>query len=42
MQKELLYQIALTRIANIGAVNAKALVNHFGSEEVVFMLQKGS
>jgi DNA processing protein len=40
MQKELLYQIALTLIPNIGDVNAKALVNHFGSAEAVFQAPK--
>jgi len=40
MQKELLYQIALTLIPNIGDVNAKALVNHFGSAEAIFSASK--
>ncbi|MGN6534041.1 MAG: DNA-processing protein DprA [Ginsengibacter sp.] len=40
MQRELLYQIALTLIPNIGDVNAKALVNHFGSAEAVFRAPK--
>lgn len=40
MQKELLYQIALTLIPNIGDVNAKALVNHFGSAEAIFHAPK--
>lgn len=40
MQKELLYQIALTLVPNIGDVNAKALVNHFGSAEAVFHAPK--
>ena len=40
MQKELLYQIALTLIPNIGDVNAKALVNHFGSAEAIFNASK--
>jgi len=40
MQKDLLYQIALTLIPNIGDVNAKALVNHFGSAEAVFHAPK--
>jgi DNA processing protein len=40
MQKELLYQIALTLIPNIGDVNAKALVNHFGSAGAVFNAPK--
>jgi DNA processing protein len=40
MQKELLYQIALTLVPNIGDVRAKALVNHFGSAEPVFHASK--
>jgi len=40
MQKELLYQIALTLVPNIGDVNAKALVNHFGSAEAIFHAPK--
>ena len=40
MQKELLYQIALTLIPNIGDVNAKALVSHFGSAEAIFNASK--
>ena len=36
MQNELLYQIALTLIPNIGDVHAKALVNHFGTAEAIF------
>lgn len=36
MHKELLYQIALTLIPNIGDVNAKVLISHFGSAEAVF------
>jgi DNA processing protein len=40
MQKELVYQIALTLIPNIGDVNAKALVNHFGSAQAVFHAPK--
>lgn len=40
MQKELLYEIALTLIPNIGDVNAKALVNHFGSAEAIFHAPK--
>lgn len=36
MQNELLYQIALTLVPNIGDVNAKILVTHFGSAEAVF------
>src|SRR5690242_7113454 len=40
MQKELLYQIALTLVPNIGDVRAKALVNHFGSAEPIFKASK--
>ena len=40
MQEELLYQIALTLIPNIGDVNAKALINHFGSAEAIFNASK--
>lgn len=36
MKNELLYQIALTLIPNIGDVNAKALINHFGSAGAIF------
>ena len=36
MENELLYQVALTLIPNIGDVNAKALVNHFGSAKAIF------
>ncbi|MEO6814944.1 MAG: DNA-processing protein DprA [Ginsengibacter sp.] len=40
MQDDLLYQIALTLIPNIGDVHAKALVNHFGSAEAIFHATK--
>jgi len=40
MQKELLYEIALTLVPNIGDVNAKALINHFGSAEAIFNAPK--
>ncbi len=40
MSKELLYQIALTLIPNIGDVHAKALVNHFGNAEAIFNAAK--
>ncbi|HXS55803.1 MAG TPA: DNA-processing protein DprA [Hanamia sp.] len=36
MQNDLLYQIALTLIPNIGDVHSKAMVNHFGSAEAIF------
>lgn len=40
MPNELLYQVALTLIPHIGDVNAKALVNHFGSAEAIFRASK--
>lgn len=40
LSKELLYQIALTLIPNIGDVNAKALVSHFGNAEAIFTASK--
>jgi DNA processing protein len=36
MPNELLYQIALTLIPNIGAVQAKILIEHFGDAESIF------
>ena len=40
MHKELLYQIALTLVPNIGDVRAKALINHFGEASTVFHAPK--
>ena len=40
MHDELLYQIALTLVPNIGYVHAKALVNHFGSAAAIFRASK--
>ena len=40
MQNQLLYQVALTLIPNIGDVNAKTLINHFGSAELIFKASK--
>jgi DNA processing protein len=40
MYHDLLYQIALTLIPNIGDVHSKALVNHFGSAEAIFKAKK--
>lgn len=40
MQTDLLYQIALTLIPNIGDVHSKALVTHFGSAEAIFHAPK--
>lgn len=37
---DLLYQIALTAVPNIGAVQAKILVNHFGNAEAIFKASK--
>ncbi len=40
---ELLYQIALTAVPNIGAVQAKLLVNHFGNAADIFKaIKKGT
>ena len=36
MSNDLLYQIALTLIPNIGDVHAKALVNRYGDAESIF------
>lgn len=36
MHKELLFQIALTLVPNIGDATAKALIDHFGNAEAVF------
>ena len=40
MQNQLLYQVALTLIPNIGDVNAKTLINHFGSADLIFKASK--
>jgi len=40
MNNDLLYQIALTLVPNIGDVHAKALVNLYGSAESVFKAKK--
>ncbi len=40
MRNDLIYQIALTLIPNIGDVHAKALVNHFGNAEDIFKAKK--
>jgi DNA processing protein len=40
MHNDLLYQIALTLIPNIGDVHAKALVNNFGNAENIFKAKK--
>lgn len=36
MNSELLYQLALTEVPNIGCVHAKILAQHFGSAEKIF------
>jgi DNA processing protein len=40
MTNELLYQISLTLIPHIGAVQAKQLIEHFGNAETVFKAKK--
>ena len=40
MHNDLLYQISLTLIPNIGDVHAKALINHFGKAENIFKAKK--
>lgn len=40
MHNDLLYQIALTLVPNIGDVHAKALVNEYGSAQAVFKAKK--
>lgn len=40
MQSELLYQVALTMVPNIGDVHAKALINYFGNAEAIFHAPK--
>lgn len=40
IQQELLYQIALTNVPNIGHVHARNLVQHFGSASAVFKAKK--
>lgn len=40
MHSDLLHQISLTLIPNIGDVHAKALVNHFGNAEAIFKAKK--
>ncbi len=42
MHPELLYQIALTLIPNIGCVHAKTLAEHFGSAEAIFKAKKST
>jgi DNA processing protein len=40
MNNDLLYQVALTLVPQIGAVHAKILAQHFGSAEAVFKASK--
>jgi DNA processing protein len=40
MHPDLLYQIALTLVPNIGAVHAKALINIYGNAQAVFKVRK--
>ena len=40
MNNNLLYQISLTLIPNVGDVHAKALINHFGNAEEIFKAKK--
>jgi len=40
LQNELLYQVALTLVPNIGSVQAKELTNHFGSASAIFNARK--
>jgi DNA processing protein len=40
LEKDLLYQIALTLVPNIGDVHAKALINHFGDAASIFKSKK--
>jgi DNA processing protein len=40
MSEDLLYQIALTLVPNIGDVHAKALVNIYGDAQSIFKAKK--
>jgi DNA processing protein len=42
MSQDLLYQIALTLVPNIGDVRAKALLEHFGDAEKIFKTSKSN
>ncbi|MES2776146.1 MAG: DNA-processing protein DprA [Bacteroidota bacterium] len=42
MHPELLYQIALTQVTNIGCVHAKILIDHFGNAEAIFKARKST
>lgn len=41
-EQEIIYQIALTMVPQIGAVHARALIEHFGSAENVFNAKRSS
>jgi DNA processing protein len=40
LTNDLLYQIALTTVPNIGAVQAKILIEHFGNAQAIFQAKK--
>ena len=40
MYKELVYQISLSLVPNIGDIHAKALINHFGNAKDIFSARK--
>ena len=40
MSSDVLYQIALTQVPQIGKVHAKILAEHFGSAEAIFKASK--
>lgn len=40
MNTELLYQLALALVPNIGDVQAKILINHFGDAQTIFNAKK--
>src|SRR6476619_317011 len=40
MNSELLYQLALTLVPNIGDVQSKILINHFGDASAIFKANK--
>jgi len=42
MNTDTLYQIALTLVPNIGAVQAKSLIEHFGSAEDIFKAKRNT
>ncbi|HWC53031.1 MAG TPA: DNA-processing protein DprA [Chitinophagaceae bacterium] len=42
MNQELLYQLALTEIPNIGCVQAKILIEHFGEADAIFKAKESS